>query len=331
MDVAVLVVDGVGDLGLASVLGVFGIANSLLRESNSAISPWRVQTIAAEAGVRSGNGCLVPSVPLTEFTTAADMLIVPATSALDTGALVREVTDPANTVLLHHISESFAAGAHLAAACTGTFYLAEAGVLDGIAATTSWWLGPVFRRRYPRIDVHDSDTLCVTDRVTTAGATLAHLDLALSLVAERSPELAQTAARYLLAGDRRNQRQLAISEVLARGDSLIADFERWVRDHLSEQFQITDAAAALGVTPRSLQRATHAELGMSPREFVNEIRLERATVFLQDTAMTVETIARKVGYLNPGTLRTLFRRRRGQTITEVRSASGYWDGTASHQ
>ncbi|MVU78137.1 helix-turn-helix domain-containing protein [Nocardia sp. ET3-3] len=331
MDVAVLLADGVGDLGLASVLEVFKVCNSLLRDADSVIEPWHVHLISAQVSVRSGNGYEIATSPLAEAEVDTELLIVPANSALDADTLVRSLDDPATTPLLHYISATHAAGVHLAAACTGTFYLAEAGALDGTVATTSWWLAPAFRRRYPRVDLHDAETLCAGTQVTTAGAVLAHLDLALSLVARRTPELAFEASRYLLAGDRRNQRAAAIPGVIARGDSLIANFECWVRDHLAEPFQIVDAARALGVTARSLQRAAQAELGMSPGDFVNEIRLQRATTLLQTTDLTVEAVAGRVGYQNAGTLRTLFRRRRGQTITEVRSTPLHWTLTSSHR
>ncbi len=109
------------------------------------------------------------------------------------------------------------------------------------------------------------------------------------------------------------------------GDSLVADFERWVRDYIAEQFSITQVARSLGVTLRSLQRATHAEIGMSPRDFVNEVRLERATQLLHSTSFTVDAVATRVGYLNAGTLRSLFRRRRGRTTADVRASPLVWE------
>lgn len=89
----------------------------------------------------------------------------------------------------------------------------------------------------------------------------------------------------------------------------------------------TDRAAEftdLGVTERSLQRATQAELGMSPRDFVNDIRLEHAAFLLRTTSLPLEAIASRVGYLNAGTLRGLVRRRRGMTIAQLRATPLAW-------
>lgn len=71
-------------------------------------------------------------------------------------------------------------------------------------------------------------------------------------------------------------------------------------------------------------RLDHTELGRSPREFVDDIRLERATHLLRTTALTVDTAAAKAGYLNGGTLRNLVRRRRGMSTAEFRSAGPMW-------
>jgi transcriptional regulator GlxA family with amidase domain len=324
MDVAVFVQDGVADFGLAAVLEAFGTANSLRDELESAPEPWHLRVVSTGDQVCSAYGHLVPTTPVADLPDGFDLMIVPALRVLDADALIEAVSAPANRSVLELMSQAHESGAHLAAACTGTFYLAESGVLDGLNATTSWWLGPAFRRRYPRIELDEGQVLCRTDRLTTAGASLSHLDLALSLIAASSPALAELTAKYMVVGERRPQADSVIPEVLARHNSLVAAFERWVRDHIAEQFRIADAAHQLGVTERSLQRATQAEIGMSPRDFIHDVRLERATHLLRTTTLTVDSVSVKVGYLNAGTLRSLFRRRRGRTIAEVRSSRFSW-------
>ncbi|MGV9925766.1 GlxA family transcriptional regulator [Nocardia rhamnosiphila] len=324
MDVILFVVDGIADFGFAALLETFATANAMRTTLDAPPEPWRVRVASLGTEIRSGHGHTVPTVPLGELTDDPDLLLIPAVSALEADALIQLVSAPENAAVLDRIRGMHAAGAQLGAACTGTFLLAESGVLNGCRATTSWWLGPSFRRRYPEVELDESVTLCRGERVTTAGASLSHLDLALSFVHARSPALADLAGRYLADGNRRTQANFAVPEVIAAGHSLTSGFERWVREHIGEGFRISRAAAELGVTERSLQRATQAELGRSPRDFVDDIRLERAAHLLRTTALTVDTVAAKVGYLNGGTLRNLVRRRRGMSMAEFRSAGPAW-------
>lgn len=319
VDVGIFVVDGVGELGLGALLGAFSTANALRKEFDHPPPSWNVQTISLGCSVRAGSGGLIPTVPVSEVTSSFDAVAVAAVNVFEPGPLVDLVSDPANAWLLDWIRSARAGGIHLAAACTGTFFLAEAGVLDGSPATTSWWLGGSFRRRYPGVDLDERSIVCQGDGITTAGASLSHMDMALSLVYRTSPELAEQTRRYLAIEDRASQAPYVIPEVVARGNPLIVGYERWVREHISEQFLISTAARELGVTERSLQRAARSALGMSPKDFADDIRLDRATRLLRTTGLTVEAVAREVGYVNASALRSLARRRRGMSLAEIRA------------
>ena len=105
--------------------------------------------------------------------------------------------------------------------------LAQSGLLDGRAATTTWWLAPLFRERFPRVELDDSRMVVESGRFATAGAALAHLDLALWLVRRRSPALAALTARYLIVDSRSSQASYAIPDHLAHADPIVERFERW--------------------------------------------------------------------------------------------------------
>ena len=70
----------------------------------------------------------------------------------------------------------------VAASCYGTFALAEAGMLDGLPATTTWWFADVFRQRYPKVQLDVDEALVDSGNVITAGAMTAHTDLVLHVL-----------------------------------------------------------------------------------------------------------------------------------------------------
>jgi transcriptional regulator GlxA family with amidase domain len=206
----------------------------------------------------------------------------------------------------------------IAAACVGTFVLAEAGLLDGAEATTTWSLAPLFRQRYPAVKLEDSRMVVASKGVVTAGSMLGHLDLALWLVRQVSPELAALVARFMLIDTRSSQAHYIIPDFLAHADPLIERFEKWARGRLAEGFSLEDAANALAVGTRTLQRRTESVLGKSPLAFFQDLRIERAK-HLVSTGLDVEAIASEVGYSNAATLRNLLRRRLGCGVRELRA------------
>ncbi len=316
MRVAVLAVEGMFDSGLTVILDILATANVLSGRADLPAPPFEVIPVGRGASVRTAHGLRLATTPWPQIRAdPPELAVMPAVG-------LRPPAEVVDVVRGHNVLAAIAAlcerGTGMAAACSGTFFLAEAGVLDGLTATTSWWLGPAFRARYPRVDLDQSRTLAVAGNITTAGAAFAHMDLALSLVRRQSPVLADLVSRYLVIGDRPSQAAVAVPSVLASGNPTVAAFERYLRDNLSHPTQVADAARAIGVSERTLQRATSTTLGISPVRFIQEVRLEQATFLLRTTHQTPDAIAAAVGYQDASALRSLVRRRRNSTLAALR-------------
>lgn len=197
--------------------------------------------------------------------------------------------------------------------------LREGGLLDGHTATTSWWLAPLFRRRFPRISLDDSKMLVASPPYVTAGAALAHVDLALGLVRRRSPALAALTARYLLVDSRASQAVYAIPDHLAHADPLVERFEGWARRNLARGFSLAEAANAIGTSERTLARRMQQVIGKSPLSFVQDLRVEHAVHLLQTSHDSVDQVAEQVGYSDGVTLRSLLRRKLGRSVKDLRA------------
>ena len=317
MQVAVIVYDGVFDSGLAAILDVLQNANALGEQIHEAPT-WDVTMVGPAPQVRTGAGLLVAPEPL-EHARTADLLVVPAFANSQPAALIEHVGGEASAPLRDLIVRTRNRGTAIASACAGTFLLAEAGILDGVRATTTWWLSPAFRSRYPRVELDHSQMVIASDGITTAGAAFGHIDLALAIVRAGSPALADLVARYLVVDERPSQSAYTIPSALAQSDPTVAAFERWTREHLAEPISMADAAKAIGVSERTLQRSVQRTVGTSPIRFVQDLRIERASHLLRTTDWSMETISRKVGYEHPHTLRALLRERTGKSAAALRS------------
>src|SRR5262249_47436588 len=149
-------------------------------------------------------GLQVPVRPMAS-SARPDWLLVPALGAGTPEEIVSSLGRPDVRKAQAQMLAWHAEGTKVAAACIGTFLLAEAGLLDGREATPPWGLAPFFRQRYPGVQLDESRMLVPSDVGATAGAAMGHLDLALWLVRKASPELATLVSRYLLADIRSSQ------------------------------------------------------------------------------------------------------------------------------
>jgi transcriptional regulator GlxA family with amidase domain len=316
MEIAVLVYDGMFDSGLAGILDVLDHANAMGEEISEPPS-WNVMTVAFQSQVRTGAGHLVAAKPVAHVE-AADLVIVPARAARRPAEVLDYVGGDQSLPVRNLLARTRERGTAIASACAGTFLLAETGILDGLRATTTWWLSPAFRNRYPAVQLEHSQMVITSDGITTAGAAFGHVDLALAIVRNSSPALADLVARYLVLDERPSQSAYIIPSALAQSDPTVAAFERWARARLAEPISIPSAAKAIGVSERTLQRCVQRTLGTSPIRFVQDLRIERAAHMLHTTELSLETIARRVGYEHANTLRVLLRERTGKTTTALR-------------
>src|SRR3954462_2181909 len=177
MRVSVLALDSVFDTGLATVLDAFQTANELADASGLSSSRFDVTVVGVRKHVKTSQGFTVPVRPVGKH--APDCVVVPAIGFKMPDPLQRALERPDIRDAAAVLQQWAERGATMSAACIGTFVLAESGLLDDHDATTTWWLAPLFRSRYPAVRLDESHMIVKSDNVVTAGAALSHLDLAL--------------------------------------------------------------------------------------------------------------------------------------------------------
>lgn len=317
MRIHILVLNGVFDTGLAAVLDAFGTANALAEMTGVSSLRFQIKVVGLRKSITTARGLSMP-VSAAARAQTPDAVVMPALLHMRPEPLVRALAGrevrEAGVVLRKWSGR----GALTATACVGTFVLAEAALLDGEEATTTWWLSPLFRQRYPRVRLDESRIIVQSNTVLTAGAALSHMDLALALIRRASPELANLTARYLVVDVRTSQSIYSIPDHLANADPLIQRFERWARGRLAKGFSLDQAAQALGTSKRTLARRMESVLGKSPLAFFQDLRIERAVHLLRTSQASVDQIGAAVGYAEGVTLRALLRRRLGRGVREIR-------------
>jgi transcriptional regulator GlxA family with amidase domain len=308
--IGVLVFSDFQLLDAAGPISVFEIA------ARFAGQPPSIKVLAATPGpVRSSSGVellargLKPSSAITTLIVAG-------------GEGVREAATCAKT--LGFVRALAKRGARVASVCSGTYILAEAGLLDGRRATTHWQRTRHFVKTYPGIKL-EPDRIFVRDgNIWSSAGISAGIDLALAMVAEDfGDEIAQKTARQLVLYHRRSGGQSQFSSLLelkapsGRFGPLLA----WAREHLEAPLTVEDMAEQAGMSSRHFARAFIAETGTTPSKAVERLRIEVARQRVQSSSEAIERVAQSTGFRDPERMRRAFIRAFGQPPQSLRRAA----------
>lgn len=226
------------------------------------------------------------------------------------------------------LSHCYAQGGTLATACSGAMLLAEAGLLDGLEATTHWAWCDVLRERHPSVIVREQRALVISgdgQRLVMAGGGTSWLDLALYLISRfvGVEEAMQVARINLIDWHAIGQQPFAR---LARSrqveDAVIARCQEWIAEHYQEPSPVTQMVQRSGLAERTFKRRFQDATGMSPLEYVHTLRIEEAKHMLETGDAPIETIAGEVGYEDSGFFSRLFRNKVNLTPAQYRKRFG---------
>jgi transcriptional regulator GlxA family with amidase domain len=212
----------------------------------------------------------------------------------------------------------------IASVCSGTFILAEAGLLDGRRATTHWQRTRQIVAAYPKVKL-EADRIYTRDgNIWTSAGITAGIDLALAMVAEDyGDEIAQQTAKQLVLYHRRSGGQSQFSSLLelktpnGRFGPLLA----WAREHLDAPLTVEDLAERAGMSSRHFTRAFIAEIGTTPSKAVERLRIEVARQRVQSSSEAIERVAEVTGFRDPERMRRAFIRAFGQPPQSLRRAA----------
>jgi len=213
-----------------------------------------------------------------------------------------------------------AEGTLMCAISTGAYLVAEAGLLDGRAATTHWSFLDDFARRYPRVDLKRQHLITRAGNLYCAGSLNATADLTTYFIESLyGAEIARRVTAQFSPEIRRPALQQGFfdGESSAQPDELMAEAQRRLRDRAEHEVDLEGLCHDLRISRRSLNRRFRAATGGTPGQYVRRVRMRLASELLRGTDLSIAQVAARVGYEDAGHFATLYRRLTG------RSPSGY--------
>jgi transcriptional regulator GlxA family with amidase domain len=300
---------------LTEVLDISGPVQAF-DEARQLGADYRIRHCAITPTVESAQGVIYAGLePLPEVQ-PDDVVIVP-------GYPVRKLGPPRG--LSAWLKQAFHTGAQVCSVCTGSFVLAEAGLLDGRRCTTHWKRLQEFQKKFPRTKVM-SDRLFVQDgRIITSAGIASGIDMALDLIEQHhGPRMAAAVAREMVVYLRRDGHQRQESIYLDHRTHLhpgIHAVQDWFIANPSRPARLTELSAFAHMSPRNLTRVFRQATGISIHEYRTRLRLEQVRSLLNNPELTLEAIAERCGFAGARQLRRVWKAAFGSAPAAARRKS----------
>lgn len=298
-------------LEIASVMDVFNEANAQADADilyTLTLVAERPDVIRCASGLR-----IIPDLSILDPAPDTDTLLVGGSYG---------VPGVPSEAVVSWLQQRSASARRYGAVCTGTFLLGAAGLIDERTVTTHWYYAEEFRARFPSAQL-DADSIFIRDGplFTSAGVS-ACIDLALALVEEdHGRDLAVSVARHLVMYLKRPGGQTQYSIPLAaqaRTRSPIARVQTYILDHPEEDASLSALASRAAMSPRNFSRVFRSETGLSPASYVEQVRMDKARRLLEQTALSLDQVAKQSGLGTAASARRVFMRQLGISLRQYR-------------
>lgn len=304
-EVALIIHDGVQALDVAGPLDVFAAANGFLPEDDH----YRCLLVAREnRSVRSSNGMrMTADLSFDEACRPFHTVLVAGGPGLP--------DSPADAPMSDWLRRWGVLAERYGSICNGTFALGHAGLIDGRTVTTHWLSSAQLAARFPAARVEHDRIYARDDRLVTSAGVTAGIDLTLALVGEdHGSAISLACAKGLVVVAQRQGGQSQFSPLLLPPSDTTTPLGRvqaYVMDHMREAFPVERLAEIGGVSPRSIARLFVRELGITPHDFVEGVRIDHARNLLEATDLALKAVAYDCGFASPDQMRSAFQRRLG--------------------
>ncbi|PKG34793.1 MULTISPECIES: helix-turn-helix domain-containing protein [Psychrobacter] len=304
--------DGVLGSVLAGALDLFSFTGvSWQRFLDEAVEPRFDVQIASLGGadIRCSNRLIMRAHCDIQEVTECDLLLIPTI-----GDSIDKVLSQ-NSALISHLQRLANTKADIASNCSGAFFLAKAGLLDGKVATTHWGYASKFKTDFPLVDLQENQFVTQSKNqsgnIFCAAGGSAFYDLGLLLI-ERycGREISTQVAKTQIIDSKRGNQNSYTNVTLHKphADQLVKQVQEFIEENFKQPMQVSNLAAMVNITPRTLNRRFQSCVTMRPIEYIQAVRIEQAKRLLELGDVTIKSLTEQVGYDDISSFTRLFKR-----------------------
>ena len=194
---------------------------------------------------------------------------------------------------------------------TGSYFLAEAGLLDHKVATTHWYYFDQFAQTYPRVILQRDRFITRAGNIYCAGSVNSVRDVMLHFIEQHyGQDIANTVSRHFTHELKRSYTSGSLSHgsAQAHDDEVIIEIQDWLHPAYHEALTLPQIAAKFGMSVRSLNRRFKLATGKSPLQYLLQVRIDNAKELLKSSNLSIAEIAFNTGYGDASRFAAQFRK-----------------------
>lgn len=230
-----------------------------------------------------------------------------------------------NRDVVEWLGRHYRAGTEIASLCLGSYFLAEAGLLDGKPCTSHWAAFEDMRRRYPKVELQPDSVLTDQSGIYSGGGAFSSLNLVLYLVEKfcGHDTGVRVAKNFSIHRDHVNQAHFSVFNGLNQhGDRLILSAQDYIENHYSKDISVECVAVRVNMSKRNFIRRFKQAVQITPLEYIQRVKIEAAKKALERGQKNIQALTHQVGYSDSKTFRSVFKRVTGVTPQVYRSKYG---------
>lgn len=226
-----------------------------------------------------------------------------------------------NRPVLEWLARHYKAGTEIASLCKGSYFLAEAGLLDDHPCTSHWAVIDDMCRRFPNIKLQPDSVVTDQGGLYTGGGAFSSLNLVLYLVEKFCGHEVgiQVAKNFSIQRDHINQAHFSIFSGMDRhDDETIRRAQHYIETHFGGNISVDGVASHVNMSKRNFVRRFKQTLQMTPLEYIQRVKIEAAKKALESGQKNIQLLTYEVGYNDTKTFRSTFKRLTGVTPQDYR-------------
>ncbi len=305
--------------GVTGIVDTLNIANLLWMTSPESkgqpLFKTEIISVSGEPVIANGGIALFPEKSIDDVK-QTDLIMIPAM------LLPFDLKSENVRTAIEWLKKSYTKGTILASTCTGSFLLAETGLLNGKTATTNWHFGNMFKKNYPEVNLRIDKIVTEDQDLICSGAASAFLNLCLYFIKRfGSNRLASICSKTLLIDpDKQSQSPYMLHDFWKNHlDNQILSAQNWMENNFHNKISIDDIAEQAGISPRHFKRRFKKATNETPLAYLQHLRIEKAKQLLESSLETINEITWQVGYEDINSFRRLFKKNTGMSPKEFRN------------